>query len=225
MSIGTISAYSAYIDQMSPVYGSQKVGGLKQANSDVQNLPPHHPDNDINDEATISDEAKALFEKDKTNSVQGQPSSDEAQENKNTTTQSKNDLTPEQEQEVAKLKARDAEVKTHEQAHLSAASGISASAPTYTYETGPDGEKYAIGGEVSITVVQTGNPQKDLQSAQTMRAAALAPSQPSSQDLSVARNADKMIEDDKKQIEEEKSQQYENSSPKPSNELTASAIS
>lgn len=217
-SIGALSAYSN-INQIYPVYGSQKVGDIKQDTSDIQGLPQDSDKDDIKDEAIISDKAKALFEKDKTNSSQ------EPSDSKDTTTKTQDNLTPEQQQEIAKLKDRDEEVKAHEQAHLSAASGINASAPTYTYETGPDGEKYAIGGEVSINVTQTGDPEKDMQSAQTMKAAALAPSQPSSQDLAVAREADKMIEEDKKQIEEEKSQESEGSSSKTTNENKLSAMS
>jgi len=41
--------------------------------------------------------------------------------------------------EIRKLKARDQEVRQHEQAHLSAAGGLAVSAASFTYQKGPDG--------------------------------------------------------------------------------------
>ena len=57
-------------------------------------------------------------------------------------------------------------------------------------EKGPDGKNYAVGGEVSIDVSRVnGDPQATLAKARTIRAAALAPAQPSSQDFAVAAKA------------------------------------
>ena len=50
---------------------------------------------------------------------------------------------------VRELQQSDAEVRRHEAAHA-AAGGEFAGAPTFTYQTGPDGKRYAVGGEVSI---------------------------------------------------------------------------
>lgn len=100
---------------------------------------------------------------------------------------SESDLTPEQEAEVAKLQARDAEVRTHEAAHLSAAGPYAQGGASYTYETGPDGRRYAVGGEVSIDASPvSGDPQATIAKMQTIRNAALAPASPSSQDYKVA---------------------------------------
>jgi hypothetical protein len=67
-----------------------------------------------------------------------------------------------------------------------------AGAASFTYETGPDGNRYAIGGEVPISAPKGATPQDDIRIAQTIRAAALAPSDPSGQDLAVAANATAM---------------------------------
>ena len=56
------------------------------------------------------------------------------------------DLTEEQQQEVAELKSRDREVRSHEQAHLAAAGPYASGAPSFTYQEGPDGRRYAVGG-------------------------------------------------------------------------------
>ena len=95
-------------------------------------------------------------------------------------------------QEISELQARDQEVRAHEAAHA-AAGGSYAGAPSFSYERGPDGQTYAVGGEVSIDVSPvSGNPQATLQKAQQVRAAALAPAQPSAQDMKVAQRAQAM---------------------------------
>jgi hypothetical protein len=93
-------------------------------------------------------------------------------------------------QEIQTLKDRDQEVKVHEQAHLSAAGGITISGPHFTYTTGPDGQRYATGGDVSIDTSEVpDDPQATLRKAETIRRAAMAPAQPSGQDYSVASKA------------------------------------
>ena len=94
--------------------------------------------------------------------------------------------------EIARLKKRDREVRAHEQAHKAAA-GQYAGAPQYTYQRGPDGKNYAVGGEVSIdTGAIPGDPEATLRKAQQLQRAALAPAEPSSQDQSVAAEAASM---------------------------------
>ncbi len=99
-------------------------------------------------------------------------------------------LTEEQQLEIQKLKDRDREVRNHEQAHLSAAGGFAISGASFTFAVGPDGQRYAVGGEVSIdTSAIPNNPEATLRKAETIRRAALAPAQPSAQDHSVASKA------------------------------------
>lgn len=94
--------------------------------------------------------------------------------------------------EIAKLVQRDTEVRTHEAAHA-AVGGRYAGSPSLTYKSGPDGRSYAVGGEVSIDVSPVaGDPQATIEKAQTIRAAALAPAQPSAQDMRVAARAMQM---------------------------------
>ena len=98
-----------------------------------------------------------------------------------------------QEQRVIdQLKSRDREVRAHEQAHA-AVGGSLAGSPSYEYQTGPDGKKYAVGGEVSIDVSKTNDPETTIRKMQTVRAAALAPAEPSSQDRKVAAEASRNI--------------------------------
>lgn len=97
-------------------------------------------------------------------------------------------------QVIDQLKARDYEVKAHEMAHLSAAGGYSIGGMSFTYQVGPDGRQYAVGGEVGIDVsAVAGDPEATLQKAMVVYAAALAPAEPSQQDYKVASAATQMM--------------------------------
>ncbi len=99
-------------------------------------------------------------------------------------------LTDEEQQQVKELKQRDAEVRRHESAHMAAAGSNAAGGPTFEYTTGPDGKRYAVGGEVQIdTSAVDGDPQATIQKMQQIRRAALAPASPSGQDRAVAAQA------------------------------------
>lgn len=113
------------------------------------------------------------------------------------------DMSPEEKQVVNDLKRRDAEVKAHESAHMAAGSGIVQGGASFEYQSGPDGKMYAVGGEVQIDVSPENTPEATIQKMQQVRAAALAPAQPSGTDRAVAAQAsqieaqariDKMLE-------------------------------
>ena len=92
---------------------------------------------------------------------------------------------------MSKLAARDTAVRAHEAAHQAAAGGLGGAA-SFSYETGPDGKRYAVGGEVPVSLRPGRTPQETIANAQTVRSAALAPADPSAQDLAVAAQASQM---------------------------------
>ena len=94
--------------------------------------------------------------------------------------------------QVAKLAARDRDVRAHEAAHLAAAGGLAVGGAQFTYEKGPDGKLYAVGGEVKIVVPRTSTPAEAIEKARQLRAAANAPADPSGQDAAVAVQASLM---------------------------------
>ena len=97
------------------------------------------------------------------------------------------------EQIISQLQQRDKEVRTHELAHATAG-GTATGAPSYTFEMGPDGKKYATGGEVSVDLSGvSGDPQATIVKMQKVHAAALAPASPSAQDIRVAASAAQKI--------------------------------
>ena len=94
--------------------------------------------------------------------------------------------------QIGKLRARDTKVRQHEAAHLTAAGGLATSGASFTYQKGPDGVNYAIGGEVGIDVSPGRTPQDTLERAKTIKAAALAPADPSGPDLAIAAKAQQL---------------------------------
>lgn len=109
-------------------------------------------------------------------------------------------------QQINELKQRDLEVRAHEQAHASAG-GQYASSPQYEYGKGPDGRSYAVGGDVSIDVSKAATPEETIRKAQQVKAAALAPAEPSPQDLRVANEAVQMAAEARREISQEQVEQ------------------
>ncbi len=94
-----------------------------------------------------------------------------------------------EQKQINQLATRDREVRAHEQAHASVG-GQYAGSPTYSFERGPNGVNYAVGGEVAIDTSPVPNdPEATLRKAQVIRAAASAPAEPSPQDRRVAAQA------------------------------------
>ncbi|MCF6325412.1 MAG: hypothetical protein L3J89_14025 [Gammaproteobacteria bacterium] len=97
--------------------------------------------------------------------------------------------------QVQQLGERDREVRAHEQAHLSAAGSRATSGASFTYTDGPDGKRYATGGEVGVdTSPVRGDPEATLRAAELIQRAALAPASPSAQDRQVAAAANAMAQ-------------------------------
>ena len=117
-------------------------------------------------------------------------------------TQAGQQLTPDEQKQVQKLKERDRQVRQHEQAHMTAGAGMITSGASFTYQKGPDGVNYAVGGEVGISTAPGRTPDETIQRAQQIQAAALAPADPSGQDRAVAAKAAQMAQ----QAQMEKSQ-------------------
>jgi hypothetical protein len=61
-------------------------------------------------------------------------------------------LTEAEQEQLRQLKGCDAEVRQHEQAYVNAAGPYVKSGPHYDYQTGPDGQRYAVGGEVELDI-------------------------------------------------------------------------
>ncbi len=118
---------------------------------------------------------------------------EEIQEDKASTRQTGQDekaaLTAEELKQLAQLKSRDREVRAHEQAHLSVAGQYASGGASFSLQRGPDGNSYAIGGEVPIDSSSESTPESTIQKMRTIRRAALAPADPSGPDRQIAAQA------------------------------------
>ena len=110
--------------------------------------------------------------------------------------------------QLKELKSRDTEVRNHENAHQSAG-GQFAGSPSYTYQAGPDGRRYAIGGEVSIDVSPEKDPAATIAKMESVRRAATAPAEPSPQDFKVAAAAQRMMTEAQRDIDAAKLDQMQ----------------
>jgi len=98
------------------------------------------------------------------------------------------DNDPEVQRQIQQLVTAENKVIAHEQAHMSAGGQFTGGA-SYSYTVGPDGRRYISGGEVSISIPSSDDPEEKLRLLERVRQAALAPANPSPQDVSVASNA------------------------------------
>lgn len=133
-------------------------------------------------EENREDDTRSL-EKNESSSLE---KSENKEENKSNT-----ELSAQEKIDLAELKARDTQVRAHEAAHQSgpAASG----GATFTYQKGPDGVMYAVGGEVPVRIQTGSTPQETISNLQGVIATALAPADPSPQDISIASKARVMM--------------------------------
>jgi len=107
--------------------------------------------------------------------------------------------------QIAQLQQIDQQVRQHERAHIAAGGNLVLGAPTFQYVTGPNGRRYAVGGEVRIdTSPVEGDPEATLLKAQQIRRAALAPATPSAQDRSVAAKASSLESQARQELLREK---------------------
>lgn len=92
---------------------------------------------------------------------------------------------PKVQQQIQDLLQIQNKVIIHEQAHM-AAGGDLAGGASYSYTTGPDGKRYITGGEVSISVPGVDDPEEEIALMKRVISAAMAPADPSPQDVKTA---------------------------------------
>lgn len=167
MSIGFSSSYLSY--GQNPL-GQQGAGGVVRVQEEEQPHPSTADENKTEASSGNEDPTKVSEER--------------------SSNRSQYELSPEETQQIAELKSRDMQVRAHEAAHVAAGGRYITSGASFSYQSGPDGRRYAIGGEVSIdTAAIQDNPEATILKMQTVQAAAMAPADPSSTDISVAAKA------------------------------------
>ncbi|MCL1088880.1 catalase [Shewanella profunda] len=173
-----------------------------------------NPDNDAKTEENRQQALAAIFTNgsDKEQTKQTEASKQQADEQaakqiQDQTQEVQKEIAEQQRAQVAELKARDAEVKAHEHAHATVG-GQHAQTPSFKYEKGVDGQRYATDGEVQIDVsVVAGDPLATINKMKQVYAAAMAPVDPSSADIRVAAEALKKMNEAKALLAEERQKQ------------------
>ncbi|KOS66487.1 hypothetical protein AEA09_17225 [Lysinibacillus contaminans] len=103
------------------------------------------------------------------------------------------EVTHQEQATIREMQQTEKSVRAHEQAHKAVGGDVTGPI-SYTHTTGPEGERYITGGEVSITAGAGSTEEETLQILEKVRSAALAPVDPSPQDLRVAASAGEQIQ-------------------------------
>ncbi len=174
----------------------------------------------LNDKEVLVVQEDEETKKNITSAAKQQAQQKEAQQKSN----SSNELSQDELRLVQDLQSRDSEVKAHEAAHQAAGGGMTGAA-SYTYQQGPDGKMYAIGGEVSITMKSGSSPEETIRNARQIAASAMAAGNPSPQDHAVASSARVMEMKAQQQLAKETEEEttgketYKNEADKNANNL------
>jgi len=118
---------------------------------------------------------------------------------------SEQSLSPDAQRQLDKLKETDRLVRAHEQAHIAAGGSLVQGGASFSYQKGPDGRMYAVGGEVSIDTSPGRTPEESIAKARQIRAAALAPADPSPQDRRVAAGAARLEANARSEMQQQES--------------------
>lgn len=111
-------------------------------------------------------------------------------------------------EELTALKKQDDTIKKHEQVHYSVARQYS-ELPTFQYQKGSDGNRYVVKGEVNFKMISSDDsPDAAIKKMQQIYLAALAPADPSTDDLTLAIQAIHSITDLRLQLFMEKLQPH-----------------
>jgi len=123
--------------------------------------------------------------------------------------------------QIQQLKSRDAEVRAHEQAHIAAAGQYASGGPSYSYQTGADGKRYAVGGSVPIDIGKESTPAATIIKMRTVKRAALAPANPSAADRQIAAQAGMQEMQAMQELQSLQLTEMQTTSPEPAVSTTA----
>lgn len=187
------TAASHYIPLASGTFGSSHGNRVRESVSVRSFAGEDLPQSQEADPVEISAEARAAGKTATSARQAGESADSEAasrqQPAEDPTFSPTGELSLEQHLQVMNLKVRDREVRAHEQAHLATAGQYAAGGASFTFQVGPDGNRYAIGGEVPVDISSGTTPEETIRKMDRIRAAALAPAEPSAADRQIAAQA------------------------------------
>jgi hypothetical protein len=172
----------------------------------------------------ITEQNKKSDEKDILKNQENAQKSLDKSKSKEVKSNNYDDLSVSEKKIVDKLKQIEQEVRAHEQAHITSGGGLVRGGASYTYQSGPDGKKYVVGGEVQIdTSVNTDDLQGAINRMRQVRQAALAPVDPSAQDKAVANEASKKEAEARSQLTQNLLKKFSNKSQRNSSYVNSYA--
>lgn len=158
------------------------------------------------------EEAAELSDEEKTAAAEAEKEADPSQ------------LSDEEIAEVQTLTLQDLKVRNNEEAHVRVG-GQYTSQPKYEFQTGPDNRKYAVSGHVEIDAAAiAGKPEDTIRKLRIVKRAALAPAEPSAEDLKVAAVASNGIQQAVGAIRERVAEDIRTQRAKSSQEADEAAI-
>ncbi|WP_310599424.1 putative metalloprotease CJM1_0395 family protein [Desulfobulbus sp.] len=157
----------------------------------------------------------------------GEAKTDGAAQEKGTSAGSQ-ELTAAETKMIRELQSRDREVRAHEMAHLASAGQHARGGASYTYQQGPDGRQYAIGGEVPIDTGKAATPEETIEKMEAVKQAALAPAEPSAADRAIAATAAATASQARQELQAQKAadvrQEMDNDAPDNRDDQPSSSV-
>ncbi|MDR1811405.1 MAG: hypothetical protein LBQ87_01085 [Candidatus Fibromonas sp.] len=186
------------------------IGILMQKNKAEEAGPENNPENEEDSKdykLSFSEEGWDIFEE-KDKDKDGAEKKGDGKDSKDSKdSKGLKELSEEEQRKIDELEKIDRKVRTHEQAHLSAAGGYARGGANYDYVTGPDGKRYANSGHVNIDTSPENTPEATIRKAEIVRKAALAPAEPSPSDRQIAADAEKMSQNAQRELAEQQAMQ------------------
>ncbi|MGF1484330.1 MAG: putative metalloprotease CJM1_0395 family protein [Opitutales bacterium] len=130
-------------------------------------------------------------------------------------------LSDEEQKQLDVLQERDHKVRA-EQIAEAVRSGLAAQVH-FIYRTGPDGNRYAVDGQVEHDVAASFSPEKTIERARELRAAILSSPDPSPKDLQVVAEIDRLEKEALRELRKSEASAEEGASPPSEGSPTKSA--
>lgn len=187
-----------YINNVTPASNVQDVRDVNVSLPDITQNGSKESKNNFADKNNVD---SSLYKKEMNGIEKGESESEEIGSNS-----AEQELSEEEKEKVDELKKIDAEVRAHEQAHVSAGGSLVKGGIKFSYQVGPDNRKYAVGGKVNIDIAPVkGDPEATIRKMQQVKRSALAPADPSPQDRQIATTAAQVESKARSQLRQEKS--------------------
>ena len=120
-------------------------------------------------------------------------------------------LTPQEQAQLRELQARDQEIRQRELARQ-VVGGQYTGQPNLSFERGPDGQRYAVSGDVPIDSAPVpDDAQATIEKMRVVRVAALASANPSPEDVRLALSAMQAMQEAQAQVRAERQQELSQS--------------